>query len=415
MPERANILVTEVFDTELIGEGALRTFRDAHNTLLQKDCIVVPHSATIYAQIIDSPYIQNWNRLKDIFCEDGNLLVKVPEDIKNCPGNAAVHDLQASQLPSHLIKPIVAPQAVLNFDFSGKTPFIFQRSTVSTLKAQRDGTANAVIMWWDLKMDIDNKITLSCAPIWAHPDRHMGQIPWRDHWMQALYYFPKEVHVKENEEVHLISCHDEYSLWFNLKKDIRLSDVDYCKPVCECLVHMSVSRTRMGEINDGRRTKKYTSLLQQHIHRDTVVLVLGDECFVGLTAAKLGANKVYVLVPKVNYLHGRVLKNFIDVNKFENISIIESTEELKQLQEIDVVFSEPYVNTTILPWHNLHYAYVLKELKPFLKENVKILPSKMSIKAIAVQFTDLHKIRKPLGSCEGFTMQPFDELIEVVV
>ena len=34
MSERANILVTEVFDTELIGEGAISTFNHAHKHLL---------------------------------------------------------------------------------------------------------------------------------------------------------------------------------------------------------------------------------------------------------------------------------------------------------------------------------------------------------------------------------------------
>ena len=34
MTERANILVTEVFDTELIGEGAIGTFNHAHKHLL---------------------------------------------------------------------------------------------------------------------------------------------------------------------------------------------------------------------------------------------------------------------------------------------------------------------------------------------------------------------------------------------
>lgn len=32
---RANVLVTEVFDTELIGEGALLTFAHAHKHLLE--------------------------------------------------------------------------------------------------------------------------------------------------------------------------------------------------------------------------------------------------------------------------------------------------------------------------------------------------------------------------------------------
>ena len=34
MARRANILVTEVFDTELIGEGAIATFNLAHKHLL---------------------------------------------------------------------------------------------------------------------------------------------------------------------------------------------------------------------------------------------------------------------------------------------------------------------------------------------------------------------------------------------
>ena len=35
MEHRANILVTEVFDTELIGEGAISTFHHAHKELLE--------------------------------------------------------------------------------------------------------------------------------------------------------------------------------------------------------------------------------------------------------------------------------------------------------------------------------------------------------------------------------------------
>ena len=35
MTERANILVTEVFDTELIGEGGIGTFHHAHKCLLK--------------------------------------------------------------------------------------------------------------------------------------------------------------------------------------------------------------------------------------------------------------------------------------------------------------------------------------------------------------------------------------------
>lgn len=35
LPHKFNILVSEVFDTELIGEGAIRTFNHAHENLLE--------------------------------------------------------------------------------------------------------------------------------------------------------------------------------------------------------------------------------------------------------------------------------------------------------------------------------------------------------------------------------------------
>jgi len=47
MMKRANILVTEVFDTELIGEGALSTFRHAHEVLLEVISMIDLHIFTI--------------------------------------------------------------------------------------------------------------------------------------------------------------------------------------------------------------------------------------------------------------------------------------------------------------------------------------------------------------------------------
>lgn len=40
MQERANILVTELFDTELIGEGALPSYEHAHMHLVQVNTVV---------------------------------------------------------------------------------------------------------------------------------------------------------------------------------------------------------------------------------------------------------------------------------------------------------------------------------------------------------------------------------------
>lgn len=75
------------------------------------------------------------------------------------------------------------------------------------------------------------QIILSCAPVWEHPnvkaeikkgvdlDVLARKIPWRDHWMQAIYYLPVEISLKIGQEVTLVGCHDEYSFWFSIKND----------------------------------------------------------------------------------------------------------------------------------------------------------------------------------------------------
>ena len=416
LKERCNILVTEVFDTELIGEGALSTFNHAHKSLLEKDSIVVPESATIYAQVVECPLVQNWNKLKDIFNDDGEIMIQVPDSIKKCAGSAAVHDIQLSQLPTDSIVTIVPPIPVLRFDWSGRTPFIFERSTINSVKAENNGKAQAVFMWWDLQMDIEGKVILSCAPHWAHPLRKKkkdAEIPWRDHWMQAIYYFPAEVNVKKGQEVNLISCHDEYSLWFNLTVDLKITNVHYLNPICECGLHVTFSRTRIGQMNDSRRNKKYLSLLEKHISDESCVLILSDGFYLGLVAAKLGAKKIYFI--ETNQLSRRILLNFIEHNSLNNIEVIPLFEELKKvdLKSINIVLGEPYFISSILPWDNLLYAYYLKGVGSLLSTDLQIFPQKAVIKGVAVHFKDLYKIRSPLGSCEGFSMKNFDDLIEV--
>lgn len=65
--------------------------------------------------------------------------------------------------------------------------------------------------------------------MWEHPnvpddakednsrlEKMTDLIPWRDHWMQAVYYLPEEVPITRGVEINLIGYHDEYSFWFNL-------------------------------------------------------------------------------------------------------------------------------------------------------------------------------------------------------
>lgn len=409
MAERANILVTEVFDTELIGEGAIATFSHAHRELLEKDCLVVPNSATIYAQVIESDPIQRWNKLTPVDC--GNTSLTVPDSIMSCPGAAAVHDVQINQLNISDFREIIPPQPVFRFDWSGKTPILNNHCTMHVAKALCTGTAQAVFMWWELSMDVANKVKLSCAPWWAHPSKPPGpdKIPWRDHWMQAIYYVPTPLQVRQNEELLLISCHDEFSLWFNISKKLELKDSYREPPVCTCGLHAFNSRTRIGMLNDNKRRSVYLKAMKNVVNSDSVILSLGDCSLIGLQAAGLGAKKVYCV--EENKLCRRVIEEFVSHNKFnEIVSVLPCISSLSNQarEKIDIIIGEPYFQSSILPWDILRWWYILQKF-----QNVKkVMPVAVTLWGLPVQFEHLYKIRAPLNYVSGFAMFDFDELIQ---
>ena len=82
MKQKANILVAEVFDTELIGEGALKTYNDAHKKLLDDECIAIPHKANVYIQIVKSELASSWYTLKDMKIDEDQV-IKAPDDVSH--------------------------------------------------------------------------------------------------------------------------------------------------------------------------------------------------------------------------------------------------------------------------------------------------------------------------------------------
>ena len=52
MEEKANILVTEVFDTELIGEGVLPTLLHAHQHLLEVQYFLLQNYVHVYFMML---------------------------------------------------------------------------------------------------------------------------------------------------------------------------------------------------------------------------------------------------------------------------------------------------------------------------------------------------------------------------
>ncbi|GAB0094235.1 Protein arginine N-methyltransferase [Sergentomyia squamirostris] len=421
MDARANILVTEVFDTELIGEGAIDVFRHAHENLLEAGATVIPHFARIYAQIVESPLVASFNKPKLLADLDGEVLIKTPCEIVNCPGSTSLHEIQLNQLPTESFRCLTSPQVIFSFDFSGKTILENDRRQVVEMKALEGGVAQAVFMWWDLDMDSEGGNLLSCAPFWAHPDFEAlkgeassrkplaNVIPWRDHWMQALYYLPKDpVTLSRDQQFSLIAYHDALSLWFDISTEIPEERI-LSPPFCTCGFHVACSRSRIGQLNDHQRNKKYMRMFEG-IPKSATVLAIGDGSLLGLATAKL-ADKVFYL--NFNYFSEKITKLYIQANRLANVTVVKNVEDIEEnLKDLTHVVAEPHFNTSILPWDNLFFFKFLRTRLPGVPAEAVISPIKCDISAIPVEFLDLHKIRKPLRNVEGFNVEDFDVMLE---
>lgn len=408
LPHRMNLLVTEVFDTELIGEGAISVFNHAHQELLTDDCIVIPSEAIVYAQVIESKYIRNFNRVNDVY-HNKELLIKIPENIKNCQGIESVFDLQLSELPTDSFKTLIPAQVMFRFNWSDKNGVITDRKNAIRCKSKENGIAHAAFVWWDLAMDTDGDIMLSCAPKW-----HLQQnnVPWRDHWIQGVYYFANEVNLKTNEEVNLVGYHDELSFWFDTNKSSSYLDVPF--PYCECDFHRVISRTLIGQMNDHYLTNNYLTALKKYVQPNSVCLFVGNLSFMGLTAALFGAAKVYYYDVSGPQSFGKVLNSYIRSNDLEDkIVLLKTYKEVLEIiskqketeEEICTVFMEP--SKWILPeWIDI-VRYSLQ-----VNPKTNIFPKEGTVKIQAVEFDDLWKIRAPLTEVEGFEIIPFNEIVQ---
>jgi len=328
LPHRMNLLVTEVFDTELIGEGALSVFNHAHRELLTDDCIVIPSEAIVFAQVVESEFIRNFNKVNDINFNN-KLLIKVPDDVKKCQGIESVFDLQLSQLPTDSFKTLIPAQVMFRFNWSDKNGMVTDRKNAIRCKSKENGIAHAAFVWWDLVMDSDGEIILSCAPKW-HLERH--DAPWRDHWIQGIYYFANEVNLKTNEEVNVIGYHDELSFWFDTNKSSTHLDIPF--PYCECDFHRIISRTLIGQMNDQYLTNNYLNTLKKHVKPNSVCLFIGNLSFIGLAAALFGATKVYYYDASGLLHFSRVLHSYIKTNDLKDkVILLTSYKEVLNLIE----------------------------------------------------------------------------------
>lgn len=173
---------------------------------------------------------------------------------------------------------------------------------------------------------------------------------------------------------------------------------------------MALSRTHVSYLNDGKRSKKFLEQIKDVVTKDSIVLDLNGSSLMGLSAAKIGAKAVYII--ENSSLNLGILNEYIATNDLKNVHLVSEVSD-EVLNEVTTVICDPNFVNALLPWENLKMAHLLYKYGSKLKRCSSVIPEGCEIWAMPVEFQDLHKIRIPLGKCEGIDMGVFDQLVEV--
>lgn len=95
IPSRADVLVSEILDSELLGEGLIPTLQHAHDMLLVDNPLTVPYRATTYGQLVESTFLWKLHDLSNNEEEASDGIRLVPA------GLDTILRVQAKQHPMH--------------------------------------------------------------------------------------------------------------------------------------------------------------------------------------------------------------------------------------------------------------------------------------------------------------------------
>ncbi|RLK58956.1 type II protein arginine methyltransferase [Actinokineospora cianjurensis] len=175
LPRPADVIVSEIVDCGLIGEGLLPTMRHARTHLLAPGGRVLPPSGRLHGALLESEVVAGFNRVTEAAGFDVSAF-NVTATIGHFP-------VRLNTWPHRVLS---AYEPLVDFDVQHGDLDDGTRRT--TLHPETDGTAHGVVAWFE--MDLGAGVVLRNSP------DNVGS-----HWMQAFLPFDEPVAVRAHHAV----------------------------------------------------------------------------------------------------------------------------------------------------------------------------------------------------------------------
>lgn len=190
LPRRANVLVAEIFDAGLLGEGAIAALSHARRELLTPDATIIPLRATVYGMLIEAPEILSkcWVQNENACGFDLNAFNRF-----------AKRSYEQIELRHHNFVALSGGSAVFDFNFGEA---IAASTKTVEFKIENQGTVHAIAFWFKLWLDDENCIDTG-------PDAEAGT-----HWHQAIQFFTHFRRVGKSDIFRVRASHDGREIVF---------------------------------------------------------------------------------------------------------------------------------------------------------------------------------------------------------
>jgi predicted O-methyltransferase YrrM len=176
LPRRADVVVSEILDSILLGEGALPTAVDVGRRLLAPGGVAIPARGRVLAQALACrPLRACW----DASAWAGRAAPGCGLGDDPAPRPLVLDALGASLVPA-------GPPTIILDDLDLTAPTTVEGRARARLPLFPAGTAettvDALAVWWEVDLTPDGAVTLDTAPGWVRRDRGQAAQTWIDHW-----------------------------------------------------------------------------------------------------------------------------------------------------------------------------------------------------------------------------------------
>jgi len=412
--DRYQVMVGELLDTGLIGEGVLHSLRHAIRNLLSPSFITVPRSARVVVQLVEGDCILSMRGIT-------TSSLRSPSRCENCPGAASPVHLHAQPLIDQgLLRVLSKPRPVFDFDFSNP-PGPAGRAQELYVRSLHQGRVQGVLMWWDCDMGEDVPM-MSTRPGWTAPP---------DHWRQALFVLSPShgggTVVEEGEFVVLSCAHNDDDMWFRVRRHDEgapLATQDgiallpgsedavraplTAPPLCECYMHTLFRPHRWWWLNStGLKGVQMAARSAKTAAMDSggVVVALGEGPLLPAYIGKGGSPTVVNGDEDVCHW-----LDWLEINEAPRCA-----SELPEEASIAAIVGEPYYSCLGECGSSIAAALQFCAEAASLRERCStdsiISPSRCVVRAVLVECESLWLVHQAVGVIEGVDMSAINTFL----